>query len=122
MKFILLPLLLLLLISEASGQSENALPPGPSRIFGTVVNQKGVAIEGATVTVIYPGEAIQSINIFRTSEHGAFTAYVHKPEQYVDLEIRVGKKLKKRIRYHQPGIGNNIGSPYERIVIKHKGF
>ncbi len=97
----------------------NALPLGPSRIHGSIVNKKNKAIKGAVIRLSYPDGYNQPGSMTITDGNGRFTAYVlHYHQPYVDLEIIVKKKIRKTIRYPEPGMGNNLGHPSDIIALK----
>jgi hypothetical protein len=99
-----------------NGAAQNALPPGPSRIFGTLVNKKGEAVAGAEVMVHHPNGQKRSKNVFKSDSNGSFTAYVYDYGP-VELLIKLNGKTLKRIQYEIHTSGTNIGSPYEKIVL-----
>jgi len=93
------------------------LPPGPSSISGTLVDQYGNPIQGANVTVKYPDGKQRPVDTFTSNEWGIFSVSVFRYDQpYIDLEIKVGKKVSKTIRYMNPGRGKNLGHYTQKIV------
>lgn len=106
---------------DLNRSNNNALPPGPSTISGTLVDQHGNPIPGAKVTVKYPDGKQREVDTFTSNEWGIFQVYIFRYGQpYIDLEIRVGKKVCRTIRYSNPGRGMNLGSYREKIECKLK--
>jgi hypothetical protein len=100
-------------------QQRNALPPGPARITGTLVNKKGEPVNDVLVTVKYPDGKQRDADTFKTNPDGIFQVYVFRNDQaYIDLKIIRGRKILKRIRYCAPSPGTNIGHPSNKIVIQ----
>jgi hypothetical protein len=107
-------------------QADNALPPGPGRIFGTVVNESGMPMSGVEIQVVYPDGKARSADIFKSHPNGIFTCYVFRYDQpNVVLVFRVNGKICLRKPISGVFEGSNHGRDADKYVCaikKRKGF
>jgi hypothetical protein len=97
----------------------NALPPGPSRIWGQLVDEKQNPVANATITACYPDSIVENGYTTKSGEDGRFTFYVTQDDQpWIELHIILEGKLIGKFRYNNPGGGQNIGSPYTPMLVK----
>jgi len=57
-------------------QENNALPPGPARLHGTILVD-GLPLEHATIVFFYTRNNQAHYNIFKSNSSGRFTVYVY---------------------------------------------
>lgn len=103
--FFIVPLLCFSFIA----QEENALPPGPSKFSGKVVDANGKPIEKAKITVLYADGVQRNADNYYTNEWGYFTAYITRyGQKHIDIQISINDSVCKTIRQENPGRGRNL--------------
>jgi hypothetical protein len=106
---------------EQKRRGVNALPPGPARITGQLVNRKGEPLRNVDIKVKYPDGKQRDADNFRSREDGHFLVYIFREDQaWAELEIISGKKILGRIRYDHISPGRNIGFPTDKVVVGKK--
>lgn len=119
--YILIIIILFMVKGICFSQQNNALPPGPSTITGTLTDQYGNPIKDARITVKYPDGNQRNVDTFTSNEWGIFSVYIFRYDQpYIDLEIKVNNRICKIIRYDKPGRGMNMGHWQEKIICEVK--
>lgn len=85
--------MLVILLNFAFAQQENALPPGPARLHGTILF-KNVPCEAATIIFFYTRDGKAQNAIFKSSTEGRFTVYVFDDVQAPLIVFFVSNKLR----------------------------
>lgn len=83
----------LLLSNPVFGQAENALPPGPARLHGTI-KVDGKPIENATIIFFYQLNNTAHHTRYKSDRDGRFTVYVNEDISCPVLAIFLDKKLR----------------------------
>lgn len=122
MKLLIAVLLLALNIVSLSAQiddhSRNALPPGPTRIFGTVVDQHHKPIPKLIVRVSYPDGVQRDADNFTAQESGSFSVHVFRADaEHITLDFMSDQRVLHSKHYNAFGPGRNIGSPYDTLTV-----
>lgn len=76
LSLIFLVLLLVFTSFNFYAQAENALPPGPARIFGTVFFENK-PLSDIEVILLFEREGLAQKQVFKTNQDGRFTVYVN---------------------------------------------
>ncbi|MCB0483046.1 MAG: carboxypeptidase regulatory-like domain-containing protein [Flavobacteriales bacterium] len=91
-------------------QQDNALPPGPGRIFGTVVDGQGQPMAGVEIQVRYPDGKQRKADTFTSTQYGTFTCYVFRYDQpNVQLVFTINGRECLRKSFFGIGEGTNFG-------------
>lgn len=100
-------------------QEENALPPGPGRIFGTVTDTAGNPLSGIEIQVVYSDGKFREADIFRSTANGTFTCYVFRYDQHqVTLVFRQNGRRCASATINGIFEGSNYGRDADRYICK----
>ena len=88
-----LVLTILFLLNPVFGQAENALPPGPARLHGTLL-VNGAPYENASIVFFFMRNGSAHHTISKSSAQGRFTVYVFDDAQEPLVAFFILNKLR----------------------------
>jgi hypothetical protein len=92
-KIVLLTWLIQVVFGEVYAQQENALPPGPARLHGTLL-MNGAPYENASIVFFFMRNGSAHHTVFKSSAQGRFTVYVFDDAQEPLVAFFVMNKLR----------------------------
>jgi len=93
LKILLCLSVMFMAVTSVCAQQENALPPGPARLHGTLLVD-GVPFENASIVFFFMRNGVAHNTVYKSSPQGRFTVYVFDDAQEPLVAFFILNKLR----------------------------